>query len=70
MSCSDGLACARGAVGGGRGREGITVGEVGVTGDKCAACALLIGTRTYVYNQWLNLAAEQSQPAMPNHKDN
>ena len=57
-------------MGGGRGREGITVGVAGVTGDKCAACVLLIGTRAYTYNQWLNLGAQQSQPATPNTKDN
>ena len=40
--------------------RGVTVGVIRVTGDKCADCGLLIGTRTYIYNRWLKLGAEQS----------
>lgn len=44
-----------------RGAErGITVGVAGVTGDKCAACVLLIGTRAHTYNQRLNLGGRNS----------
>lgn len=38
-----------------QGREGVTVAVIGVTGDKCADCGLLIGTKTYIYNRWLKL---------------
>lgn len=36
--------------GGGQERERVTVGVIGVTGDKCADCGLLIGTRICIYN--------------------
>lgn len=34
----------------GRNRR-VPVELVGVTGGKCVECGLLIGTRTYIYNQ-------------------
>lgn len=54
-----------------QGREGVTVAVIGVTGDKCADCGLLIGTKTYIYNQWLKLGAEHSHLAKssPHTKD-
>lgn len=58
---TDGLGSARRAVGRRAGEGRVTVGVTGVTGDKCADCGLLIGTRTYIYNQWLKL--EQSHLA-------
>lgn len=51
--------------GGGQGGVGVAVEVAGVTGDKCAACGLLIGTRTYITTQGQKSYTQQIHTPTP-----